>query len=66
MMMVGDGAHCADAVAGSAKTAAANRTGRTLVICIASNSNDASDNSLTPLPDNGILIRARCRALLAE
>jgi hypothetical protein len=32
MMTVGDGAHCADAVAGSAKIAAANNAEKSLVI----------------------------------
>jgi hypothetical protein len=41
MMTVGDDDHCADAVTGSAKTAAADNAERTLVIFMTSNSNDA-------------------------
>jgi hypothetical protein len=39
MMTVGDDDHCADAVTGSAKTAAADNAERTLVIIMTSNSN---------------------------
>ena len=43
MMIVGDDDHCADAVAGSAKTAAANNAGRTtLVISMTLSSNHTS------------------------
>jgi hypothetical protein len=61
MMMVGDGAHCADAVAGSAKAAAANSAGRTFVIPMTSNSNQRPSTST-----DRILMRARCRAQLTE
>jgi hypothetical protein len=65
-MMTGDDGHCADAVAGSARTAAANNAGRTLVKSMISNSNHAPHTTLTPLFDDGILMRARCRTVLAE
>jgi hypothetical protein len=38
-MMVGEDAHCADAVTGNAKTVAAHDAERTLVIFMTSNSN---------------------------
>jgi hypothetical protein len=58
-MTVGDGAHCADAVAGSAKAAAANSAVRTLVISMISNSNQSPHTPPMPLPNDGILVWAR-------
>jgi len=52
MIMVGDDAHCADAVTGNTKTVAADKAERTLVIFMASNSNHTppADRSWCPHP----------------
>jgi hypothetical protein len=52
--MVGDDAHCADAVTGNAKTAAMDNAERTLVMFMTSNSSHTSS-------DDHIVVRAPCR-----